>query len=145
VDEADKPKRNNIFELYGAKGKERRLTQGDGSMTPGYYAIAVSLNDDIKGQEEWFRVHGEIEGQYTSIDMLRYMDVVRVYCPVPEIIAIMCEDCVYTVEGRNLDAIPFHIQDRTLRALYLFEPGRFPEPGEDEPVIFRMEREDIVA
>lgn len=145
MDEADKPKRNNVFELYGAKARERRSNQENSDVSPGYYAIAVSLTDDIKGQEEWFRVHGEFDGQYTSIDMVRYVDVVRVYCPIPELLAIMCEECVYTLEGRNLDGITIHIQDRTLRALYLFEPGRYPEPNEDEPVILRMEREEIVA
>lgn len=144
MDAVDKPK-SNIFELYGAKGRERRMGQTDDVTSPAYYAVAVILADEIKGQEEWFRVHGEIAGQYSSIDMIRYGDVVRVYCPIPEMLAILCEDCVYTLEGRNLDTIPSHIQDRTLRALYLFEPGRYPEPSADEPVILRMEREDIVA
>ncbi len=142
-DNTDNRKKGNVFDLYSAKRRERGTGDGNGATESGYYAIAVSLTEGPKGNEEWFRLHGEIDGQYSSIEMVRYVDVMRVYCPVPELIAIMCEHAVYTLEGRNLDAITIHLQDRTLRALYLFDPSRFAEPVADEPVIFRMEREDI--
>ncbi len=139
----DGVKKSNVFDFYGAKRRERRSDDGSPPEDPGYYAYGISITDSIKGSEEWLRIHGEIAGQYSSIDMLRYSDIVRVYCPVPELLCIMAEHVVYTLEGRHLDAITIHIQDRQLRALYLFDPVRYAEPNQDEPVIFRMEREDI--
>lgn len=139
----DKPK-GNVFDLYGPKRRERQPDGGGpGTEERGYYACGLSIVEGIKGTEEWFRIHDAIEGQYTSMDMLRYADVVRVYCPVPEMLCLMCEHVIYKLEGRNLDVIPIHIQDRVLRALYLFDPNRYPEPGADETVILHMECEDI--
>lgn len=140
---SDSKKKGNVFDFYAAKRRERRSDDGSEPEDPGYYACGISITDGSKGHEEWLRMHGEIEGQYSSIDMLRYADIVRIYCPVPELLCIMADSVIYTLEGRHLDAITIHIQDRMLRALYLFDPGRYAEPGEDEPVIFRMERQDI--
>ncbi len=149
MEEHDKPneakKKSNVFDLYGAKRRERRSDGDNGSEDPGYYACGISITEGSKGSEEWLRMHDEIAGQYRSIDMLRYADIVRVYSPVPELLCLMGEHVVYQLEGRHLDAICMHIQDRMLRALYLFDPGRYPEPSEDEPVIFSMKRQDIGA
>ena len=147
MDHHDNPKdgktKGNVFDLYRAKRRERRSGDGDGPEDPGYYACGISITEGTRGQEEWLRMHGEIEGQYSSIDMLRYSDIVRVYSPVPELLCILADHVIYTLEGQHLDAITVHIQDRMLRALYLFDPARYPVPDEDVPVIFRMERQDI--
>lgn len=135
--------KSNVFDFYSARRREQRSDMKDSADEPGYYACGISLMDGVK--EEWFRLHGEIEGQYSSMEMVRYIDLVRIYSPVPELFCIMCEDCIYTLEGRNLDVIALYLQDRSLRALYLFDPDRDAEPRDDEPVILRMEREDIVA
>jgi len=143
-DKTDSGKRKgNVFDLYGAKRRERRSGDGRGPDDPGYYAFGISITEDARGQEEWLRLHGEIEGQYSSIDMIRYADIVRVYSPVPELVCILADSVIYTLEGRHMDAITIHIQDRMLRGLYLFDPARYAEPDEDLPVIFRMERQDI--
>lgn len=139
----DEPKKGNVFELYAAKRRERRSGDGGEPIDPGYYAFGTSISESNRGQEEWIRMHGEIGGQFTSIDMIRYSDIVRVYSPVPELLCIMADSVIYTLEGRHLDAVTMHIQDRMLRALYLFDPERYPEPDADEPVIYSMERQDI--
>lgn len=149
MDDHDKAKdgktKGNVFDLYAARRRERRSGDGSEPEDPGYYACGISVTDGIRGQEEWIRMHSEIEGQYSSIDMLRYSDIVRVYCPIPELLCIMAESAIYTLEGQHLDAITIHIQDRMLRALYLFDPARYPTPDGDVPAIFSMERQDIGA
>lgn len=139
---SSKPK-GNVFDLYRAKHRERHSGDGGGPEDPGYYAFGISLTEDARGQEEWLRLHGQINGQYSSIDMIRYADIVRVYSPVPELLCIMADSVIYTLEGRYLDAVTLHIQDRMLRALYLFDPARYPEPDEETPVILHMERQEI--
>ncbi len=139
----DGNKKGNVFDFYGAKRRERRSGTGNGSDDPGYYAFGISITEDARGQEEWLRMHGEIEGQHSAIDMIRYADIVRVYSPVPELLCIMANSVIYTLEGRHLDAAIIHIQDRMLRAVYLFDPMRYAEPDEDTPIIFRMERQEM--
>lgn len=147
MDEHDKRpnpgQRTNIFDIYGAKPRRARDAGSPPPPEEGYYAFSFVETDEMKGGEEWFRLHGEIEGQYTSIEMVRYSDIARVYCPVPELLAIMSEYAIYTLEGRNLDYLLIPMQDRKLRALYLFDPTAHPEPGEHETVILRMQRDEI--
>ncbi len=141
----DGKKKGNVFDIYAAKRRERRSGDGSASDDAGYYAFGTTMTEDNRGREEWLRMHGEIGGHYSSIDMIRYADIVRVYSPVPELACIMADSVIYTLEGQHLDAITMYIQDRMLRAIYLFDPTRYPEPDADDPVVLRMERQDIGA
>ena len=130
----EKDRGSNVFELYAVRSADARQ-QGE---KMDYYACGVSPIDELRGSEEWLRIHREPGRQ---IEMIRYADMLKLYSPIPQMLAILCEDCSITLEGRYLDVITFHIQNRTLQGLYLYEPEIYHEPRTDEPVIMSISRE----
>lgn len=107
-----------------------------------YYACGVSQDDGGRGVEEWVRIHREPGRQ---LEMCRYDDMLKIYSPVHQLISIMCEDYSLTLEGRYVDVIAYHIQHRTLQALYLYDPAIYNEPHPDEPVIYSIARDPEMA
>ena len=102
-----------------------------------YYACGV-YPESGRGSEEWLRIHREPGRQ---LEMCRYADILKIYSPVHQLISIMCEDCSFTLEGQYVDVIAYHIQHRTLQALYLYDPAIHEEPRPDEPVIYSIVRD----
>lgn len=48
-----------------------------------YYACGVSPIDELRGSEEWLRIHREPGRQ---IEMIRYADMLKLYSPIPQML-----------------------------------------------------------
>ena len=91
------------------------------------------------------RVHGDEHNDLpNSVELFRYVDILKVYSPIPERLMIACQDATFQIEGQHLEDIPYLIQDRRLRALYLFNPLFHVKPQADEPVIHSLERVSMI-
>jgi hypothetical protein len=123
----------NVFELYARRTPKERKEGGKME----YYACGV-YPESGRGIEEWLRIHREPGRQ---LEMCRYADILKIYSPAHQVISIMCEDCSFILEGQYVDVIAYHIQHRTLQALYLYDPAIHEEPRPDEPVIYSIARE----
>lgn len=127
---------SNIVDLFP--------NQGEVVQPRGYRAIEADESQDGKGTEEWFRVHGDPDNLPQSVELFRYVDILKVYAPLPELLMIACQDAAFHIEGEYLEVIPALIQDRKLRALTLFDPYLHDEPDDDEPIILAVERVSMV-
>lgn len=128
---------DNVFQLFGEQRAVPQPAKESGKAS--YYACGVSENSNAS--EEWFRVH-LADG---AIEMCRYGDILSIYCPVHQLLIIICETCVFELEGQHLDIVLLLIQDRNLRALYLFDEEHNAEPDESEPIIRQIERRALRA
>lgn len=114
---------------------QRRSGDGSEPEDPGYYACGISVTDGIRGQEEWIRMHSEIEGQYSSIDMLRYSDIVSVLSHTGTSVHYGRIGHLHVgraAPGRHHHSYPGSDAQGALP----FDPARYPAPDGDVPAIF---------
>lgn len=137
---------NNVVDLFGnpkATGPEAR--SGHRPQKRGYRAIEFDDISDGKGNEDWFRVHGDEPNDLpNSIELFRYVDILKVYSPTQTELMIACQDACFQIDGQHLEDIPLLVQDQKLRAIYLFNPLFHMEPGDGEPIIYRLERVSMI-
>jgi len=118
--------------------------QASGPQMRGYRAMDYDDLIEGKGSEEWFRVHGDLDELPESVELFRYIDLLKVYSPHHAFIMIACQDAAFQITGRHLGGIPELMQDRKLRGIYLFNPKLHVEPNEGEPVIYELTRVSMV-
>lgn len=137
---------NNVINLFEKpNAADPALRRSHRPQKRGYRAIEFDDIQDGKGNEEWFRVHGDAPNDLpNSVELFRYIDLLKVYSPLHQRLMIACQDATFQIEGQNLEDIPYLIQDRRLRALYLFNPIFHIEPQAGEPVIHSLERVSMI-
>lgn len=136
---------NNVIDLSGNPIiSEPQTSTSHRPERRNYRAIEYDETSQGKGNEEWFRVHGDPNDMPNSVELYRYVDILKVYSPVHEMLLIVCEDASLHIEGQHLDEIPLLIQDRRLRAIYLFQPLFHVHPNEDAPLIQSLERISMI-
>lgn len=136
---------NNVIDLSGNPIiSEPQTSTSHRPERRSYRAIECDETSQGKGNEEWFRVHDDPGDMPNSVELYRYVDILKVYSPVHEMLLIVCEDASLHIEGQHLEEIPLLIQDRRLRAIYLFQPLFHVEPNEDAPLIRSLERISMI-
>ena len=130
---------DNVVELFGSPDAPDGRANDEIDKLP-YRAFDFDDTEFNKGNEEWFRIHGDPNDLPNSVELCRYVDILKVYSPLHQLLTIICEDVSFQMEGQHLSDIASLIQDRKLRALYLFEPAIHMEPSADEVMIHTMER-----
>ncbi|MEM7125662.1 MAG: hypothetical protein AAF702_05010 [Chloroflexota bacterium] len=136
---------SKVVDLFGnplsTDGESKRILR---PQKRGYRAIEVDDISEGKGNEDWFRVHGDPNDLPNSVELFRYVDLLKVFSPIHTQLMIACQDAVFQIIGRHLGSIPELIQDRKLRGIYLFNSVLHVEPNEAEPVIFELERVSLI-
>lgn len=132
----DKQEHDNILDIFT---RQKRTTDMDIATHYPYHALLGDFyTDELKGSEEFIIIRRE-DGRET--ELIRYADILSVYCPTENVLGITCEHAYFQFEGQQLDAVPFHIQTRKLEILQLYVPEWHLEPGEDAPIISRITRD----
>lgn len=131
----DKTEQGNVFDLL----TQRRSRTADSTPeTFAYFAIGTLELGEPKGAEDFIILQRE-PGRGT--EMIRYVDILSVVCPVHQVLSIQCEQGIFHFEGQYLDTIPYHIQSRKLQLLQQYIPAWHHPPHADEPIIRRITRD----
>lgn len=131
----DKTEQGNVFDLLT---KRRSSSTDNTSETFEYFAIGTLELDEPKGTEDFIVLQRE-PGRGT--EMIRYVDILSVVCPVHQVLSIQCEQGIFHFEGQYLDTIPYHIQSRKLQLLQQYIPEWHHPPQDDEAIIRRITRD----
>ena len=132
----DKADQGNVFDLLTKRNME---TMHNPSEQFDYFAIGtMEIDAQPKGNEEFIIIQRE-PGRGT--EMIRYVDILSVVCPVHQLLSVHCEQGIFQFEGQYLDVIPYHIQSRKLQLLQLYIPEWHHEPKDDEPTIRSITRD----
>jgi hypothetical protein len=71
-----------------------------------------------------------------TIDMIYYGYIMRVTAYAPDIISLICTDCVYIISGANLLPLLPLMREQKIRFLQTFDPARHTAPAaNDVPII----------
>lgn len=77
-----------------------------------------------------------------SVGALPYAHLLEVISTSHQYLALFYTNLILSIEGRNLTGLVELLQDEKIRALYCFHPERFAEPVVEDPVIYKIIREE---
>ena len=131
----DRVEQGNVFDMF-SKRKQQTVSRDEEKFE--YFAVGTLDSEEPKGSEEFIILQRE-PGR--GNEMIRYVDILSVVCPVHQLLSMQCEQGIFHLEGQYLDVILYHIQNRKLQFLQQYVPEWHYPPREEEPVIHRITRD----
>jgi hypothetical protein len=79
------------------------------------------------------------------VSLMTYAYLTEVVSGSHQYLTLVFTNCLIDLFGRNLTALLDPLQDGKIRALYCYHKEHYPEPAENEPVIYSIKRDALYA